>query len=286
MKNTEIKFFNEGEKRVCYLPESVQQIKKYFDQNKDATLIISFSEIMDKKNHNDFNDISNINITKLMLSGRSRKEYNYNALLKITKLIELDDRCGNLEYDFKHFPNLEILRLEWNKKTQNLNSLKKIKELSLWSYKPKNQNLSEFENLISLNELRIIQSNIKGIIGIENLKNINELVLIANRALSINEIEIPFNNIKNLYIESCKKIELEKIIKLFPNTRKLHYFSSTPIKSLRPLLDGLKNLEELNIAGTKILETDNRYWKDYKNIKSLHFYDRKHHILKLKDFKG
>lgn len=39
-------------------------------------------------------------------------------------------------------------------------------------------------------------------------------------------------------------------------------------KEMKPLLENLNRLQELNLMGTKILENDNRYWKNYHNIKN------------------
>ncbi|MEM0544036.1 hypothetical protein WFZ85_15670 [Flavobacterium sp. j3] len=281
-----MKFFNQEKKRVCYLPEHQNEIVKYFVENEDATLVVSFDDFILPEKPIDFDNVLEINIKKLMLSGSYHKTNELGAFLKLATLIELDNRNIELHYDFINFPNLEILRYTWQKKCLNISECKKLKELSLWSYKPKNQNLTEFSKLNSLDELRIIQSNIKSINGIENLQNIREMVFIANKLLSFDDMNCVFPNVEILHIESCKEIKIEKIIKLFPNIKDLNFFSSNEIESLRIILDNLKNLERLNVYNLKILENDNTYWKDYKNLKSFNFQDRKHHILKRKDFKN
>jgi Leucine-rich repeat (LRR) protein len=217
-KNT-MKFFNQEKKRVCYLHEHQHEIVKYFGDNEDATLVVSFDEFILPKKPIDFNKVSEINIKKLMLSGSYHKTNELGAFLKLPTLIELDNRDIELHYDFINFPNLEILRYTWQKKCLNISECKKLKELSLWNYKPKNQNLTEFSKLNSLDELRIIQSNIKSINGIENLQNIKEMVFIANKLLSFDDMNCAFPNVEILHIESCKEIKIEKIIKLFPNIK-------------------------------------------------------------------
>lgn len=279
-----MKFFNEEKKRVCYLPEHLKEIVKYFDENLDATLIIDFDEFILPTEPINFDEISEIKINKLMLSGCYHKTNELKSLLKIDSLKELVNRDVELYYDFKNFPNLEILIYSWQKNCSNIAECKKLKELSLWHYKPKNQNLTEFSELNSLNELRIIQSNIKSINGIQNLQNIKEMFFIGNKVLSFDDMACTFPNVEILFIESCKEIKIEKVIELFPNVKDLNYFSSNEIESLRIILDNLKKLEKLNVYNLKILETDNRYWKEYKNLKQLNFQDRKHHLLKRKDF--
>jgi hypothetical protein len=279
-----MKFYNQEKKRVCYLPEDHKEIVRYFNENEDATLVVSFDEFILTKKPIEFNKVSEIKIKKLMLSGSYHKINELGAFLKLKNLIELYNRDINLEYDFKEFPNLERLIYSWQKKCTNLSECKKLTELSLWHYKPKSQNLAEFQQLSSLNELRIIQSNIKSITGIENLQTIREMSFIGNGVLSFEDIDIIFPNVEILYIESCKEIRIERIIKLFPNLKSLNFFSGREIESLRIILDNLEKLEKLNVYNLKILESDNRYWKEYKNLKSFNFQDRKHHLLKRKDF--
>ncbi|CAM3498706.1 hypothetical protein FLGE108171_00415 [Flavobacterium gelidilacus] len=286
MSKNELTIYNIKMKRVGFFPNVIPKIIEYFNENSDATLIIDFQELRCYyEKFTDFSVIKQINPTKLLIHSKPHKDLNVESFYQLENLIELDNR-NEFIYNFSNFPNLEILRYEWNKSSTNLSELKKIKELSLWQYKPKNQNLTEFNSLTSLTELRIIQSNIKSINGIENLQKIKEMVFIANRFLSFNNLTCTFPNVEILHIESCKEIRIEKIIKLFPNVKDLNFFSSYEIESLRIILDSLKKLEKLNVYNLKILESDNSYWKEYKNLKELNFQDRKHHILKRKDFEN
>jgi hypothetical protein len=284
MIKNKLTFYNEELKRVGFSPNLVNEIKEYFKKNNDATLIVDFDDLW--CNHNDFKDFSiikEIDIRKLLIQGTHTEGSDTKSFLEIENLIELDNRYV-FDYDFKKLPNLEILRYSWKKNSSNLSECKKLKELSLWSYKPKNQSLTEFTKLNSLEELRIIQSNIKSINGIENLQKIKEMVFIGNKVLSLDDMNCTFPNVEILFIESCKEIRIEKVIELFPNVKDLNYFSSNEIESLRIILDNLKKLEKLNVYDLKISESDNRYWKEYKNIKQFNFQDRKHHLLKRKDF--
>lgn len=279
-----MEFANKEKKRVYFLPEFQSELVKYFDENSDATLILSFDSFIGRKTNIDFSKLLEINYRKICIVGNHNNPDEFKSLLKSEILTELDNRDLTLEYDFKNFPNLEILILSWHKKCSNISECVKLLELSLWAYKPKSQDLTEFSSLKSLKELRIIQSNIKTISGIENLQNIREMIFIGNRSLSFEDVDVVFPNVEVLYIESCKGIRIEKVVAMFPNVKDLNFFSSVEIKSLRIILDNLKKLEILNVYDLKISETDNRYWKDYKNLKLLNFQDRKHQLLKRKDF--
>ncbi len=278
-----MKFANKEEKEVYFLPEFQSELVKYFNENSDATLFLSFDEFIERESPIDFDKLSEIKYKKLFVIGRHDLN-ELSVLLKSDILIELNDRNLYLEYDFNNFPKLERLVYTWQKNCLNIAECKNLQELSLWAYKPKSQNLAEFSSLKSLKELRIIQSNIKSISGIENLQNIKEMIFIANRTLSFDDIQVVFPNVEILHIESCKEIRIEKVVTMFPNLKYLIFFSSVETESLRIILDNLKKLEKLNVYDLMISETDNRYWKDYKNLKLLNFQDRRHQLLKRKDF--
>lgn len=281
---SKIQMHNEQLKRVGFTPNAIPELITYFEENLDATLIINFGQLMCYyEDFKDFSVIKQINPKKLLIQSFPDEDCNVEALHSLEDLIELENR-NEFIYDFNNFPKLEILRYHWHKNCLHLSESKKLKELSLWHYKPKNYNLTEFSNLNSLEELRIIQSNIKSINGIENLQNIKEMVFIANKALTFDDVNSTFPNVEILYIESCKGIMIEKVIQLFPNVKDLNFFSSNEIDSLRIILDNLKKLEILNVYDLKINESDNRYWKDYKNLKVFNFQNRKHQILKRNDF--
>jgi hypothetical protein len=280
MKN--ITFLNIDKKRVLFEPDNYTNLFEYFNLNKDATLVIDFYDLVEYPAFYSFDCLKNIKVRNLLLSGSKRANYDLSELMKMEELKLLDNRAIDLEYDFINFPNLETLRYTWNKNCKNISSLKKLKELSLWSYKPKNQDLYEFIYMNNIEEIRLVQSDIKSINGIEKLENLKELALVSNKNLSFDNFNHVLPKIEFLYIESCKKID-DGFCKLFPNLKKLEFVNNSSIDSLKNILENLKKLEYLNIAGTNILESDNRYWKNYSNLK-INFLDKKHHILKRKDF--
>ncbi|MEO6302497.1 MAG: hypothetical protein ABIP51_04935 [Bacteroidia bacterium] len=190
----------------------------------------------------------------------------------------------NIVLDFSKIKKLNSIWIDWNKKQTNLFNLSDLQELQLWKYKPKKFNLDELKKLSSLQTLGIFQSNIQSIKGIEDLSSLKNLKLGYDKDLEIlfSDFKKPFNNIEQLHIEVCKKINLD-FIKLFPNLKRLKIFNNGKLKSLRPILDGLPKLEEIFIGETIIEESDNEYYKNYPNIKKFFFKEMKHHKLKLND---
>lgn len=277
-------FANEEKKRVYFFPKDVNDISTYFHQNTEATLIVDFDEYFENRNQKDFfEDINRIPFKKILLIGNGSHNYDLNNFKSNQNLVELEDKYSEIPYDFARFPNLEILRYEHVKNCSNYSSLIKLKELSLWAYP--NKNIDEFLGLYNLEDLRFVQSKIISLNGINLFKKLTNVFLIANKDL-IFDINVKVNDsVRELYIESCKKIDINLIPKLFPNLEKLTLMKNGEIKELKPLLENLNRLQELNLMGTKILENDNRYWKDYDNIKKISFLDQKNLLLKANEFK-
>lgn len=276
-------FLNKQEKRVLFIPDDFVEIIEYFNSNKDACLVINFYELRQYENFNSFDFLKEVKIKHLRISGSKKKDYDLNGLLKIKALKSLDNTSVDLPYDFNDFKSLERIRLTWNKSCVNFSSLNFLLELSLLEYKPKSRNLLEFQNLRQLEEIRLIQSNINSISGIEFFSKLKIVSFISNRSLTLDGFDYVFESVEELYIESCKKINYNQAIKLFPNIRKLTYINNADLESLRPFLDSFKKLDSLNVAGTMILEKDNRYWEDYDNIEDFNFSNRKHQLLKVED---
>jgi hypothetical protein len=279
-----LQFANEIKKRVCFLPKDINDISTYFHQNTEATLIVDFDEYFENRNQKEFfKDINRIPFKKILLIGNGSHNYDLNNFKTNQSLVELEDKYSEIPYDFTGFPNLEILRYEHIKNCSNYSSLIKLKELSLWAYP--NKNIDEFLGLYNLEDIRFVQSKITSLNGINLFKKLTNVFLIANKDL-IFDINIKVNdNVRELYIDGCKKIDINLIPKLFPNLEKLTLMKNGEIKELKPLLENLNRLEELNLIGTKILENDNRYWKDYNNIKKINFLDQKNLLLKANEFK-
>lgn len=277
-------FANEEKKRVYYFPSDIEGLIEYFNHNPDATLIINFDKYLDYNNQKDFlKKVNLINYKKVLVNGVGSFDFNLEYLKTNKNLIELDDKYSEVAYDFLNFPNLEVLRYLYIEESSNYSRLTKLQELSLWSYSKKS--IDEFLGINNLKDLRFIQSKIQDIDGIGNFKKLEKVFLITNKDLKFDINNQTNENVKELYIDNCKKIEINSIPQLFPNLQKLAIINNGEIKELKYILEKLKNLRELNLMKTKILESDNRYWKDYTNIESIQFLDYKHLVLKSDDFK-
>jgi len=237
---------------VLFTPNTIKLIKEYLLLNNDAILVINFFDLCLDSSFNNFDILKGLNIRNLLLSHISCKEKDIDTsyLLNINSLVTLDDRNSELPYDFSRMPNLEVLRYGWTPKCKNLNTYNILIELGLWGYKPKSKDLTAFSTFTNLIELRLLQSNIRTIIGLEKTNNIKTLSLVYNRALDLKNVDFVMESVEDLYIENCPKINKEDVIRIFPNVKSLVFASKRLSKDIkRYFIENLKNLKEFDETG-------------------------------------
>ncbi|MEP0265600.1 hypothetical protein [Dokdonia sp.] len=276
-----IEFISEQHKNITYTEEANSLIKKYVLENPNAIVNFKLNDLKKKNGLELFEFIGNESDARNQIS-------DYETIESILKYKSLKGLFINEhtkpKVDMSNFPNLRLLSCDWNLKILNISTLKKLQQFNLFQYKPKSKNLMELSTLSSLKYLKLGSGNYESLKGLNKLKNLRELRIYSNRSVKTDDTII-LESVEALYISSCKSYDHD-FYKSFPNLKILHLESSNDLESLKPILDNLINLKEINICGIKVLEEDNTYWKDYKNITTLNFFNRKHQKLKTKDFEN
>ena len=191
-------------------------------------------------------EVSEININNSQIN-------NIDALYSQNNLKSLILQDISCNVDMSRFDGLESFSGTWNKNYENLDKQNKIKHLNLSNYNPKLKNLSELVKFSELETLELVNSTIQTLAGIERLINLNSLKLYFLKNLtSIKDLEYS-NNIKELMIEGCKKIEdynsLEKVRKL----SKITILNCGCIENIR-FVDSLEEIDYFVCLKTKIKE--------------------------------
>jgi hypothetical protein len=183
-----------------YLEEQIQ----YCIENRIVNLYISWYNGF----HSDSVEfIDRINLKRLIINP-----YKIKSLTAINNQHELvflgiNSDPVNQEIDFNNFKKLEVFRGIWTKKLKNLFDCKSLKVLWLWKLKSKANDLSELAGLEKLIEIRINQSSIINCNGIGELKSLKKVGLAYNKYLESFLGEKKVNQIEEIEIEMCKKIE-------------------------------------------------------------------------------
>lgn len=276
-----------NKKIVTLSTKNFQKVKDYINTHSDIivrarpTTYDKDGFILDILN---LDILKDIDIRKFLYSDIGTITISdFSGLYFLKNLEELDIRMNRpIVLDFSKFKTLASASIYyWPGKTKNLFLCKTLKNLSIWKYDSMYKNLMEMSSLENLETLRVIQSSIKTIGSIEKLSKLKTIELSYNSKLKIdcNELNIVMPDIEELEINTCKNIGLD-FLKIFPNLKRLTLVKFQPIPELKIILDGLPKLEKLFVGETKILESDNRYYLNYPQIKEFFFDEKKHHVIK------
>jgi hypothetical protein len=142
--------------------------------------------------------------------------------------------------DFGKLPNLRSLGVYWN---PGFESLFKSQNLELlWVFSPPDPDLQRFAELGKLKRLEFSQGrHLVSTRGVERLANLEFLGLYLQSALErLTDLSLAVG-LRELEIETCKKLTTLEEISTLVNLRHLHVANCGEIASLRPL----KNLHDL-----------------------------------------
>jgi hypothetical protein len=281
-----IEFIDEEQKGIIYTNKAHDLIKEYVIDNNDIVVNFKLIDLKDKDTQALFEFVGKLENASAVIyefdSFDSILDYKFINSLSVNENTAKGNKKPSL--DLSNFPYLTYCSIDWNPKISNIGALHKLRQLNLFQYKPKSKDLTELSTLESLKNLKLGSGNYESLKGLDNLKNLKELRLYSNRSVKTDKTII-LKSVESLYISSCKSYD-HNFYKSFPNLKTLDLESSNDLESLKPILDSLRYLKEINICGTKVLEEDNSYWKGYENITMLNFNNRKHHKLKTKDFEN
>lgn len=235
-------------------------------------------------------ELENLNFLKEFpflkkLSVRNHKLRDLSGInyLPQLKTLAINDVKPNLSLDLTEQVFLEALFGTLPKKTIGLNKLNNLKRLELWSYSPKDKDLTEITNLVNLEEVRIIQGNIMSIEGISGLKKLKRLELAYLRNLTdILPFEKLESNLRYLEIDHCKKVEKYDSISNLYSLETLLLNDCGDIPSIN-FVKNLTNLKTLVFAGSNIVDGDLSLCE---NMDYVYFTNKKHYSHRVKDFKN
>lgn len=202
--------------------------------------------------------------------------------LKELRSVDISTYCKT-KIDFNQFPLLEDCFIEWRKGCDSLFECENLKTLGINNYKEESSSL--FSKLINLEKLTLLNSSIKDINGIFELKFLNYLSIGNLRnIISINGIE-NLQNLEILEIQKCKNIYSISNVFELKKLKKFHLLDSGNIKTI----NGIEKLAELEwfifYESTNIVDGDLSPLFKLKKLTNISFQNRKHYSNKREEFR-
>jgi len=218
-------------------------------------------------------------IEKLNISSDTIEDYRGMQYLINLKELTLNEAKGRV--DLTYNPIIEDLSVVMSKNIIGLYTLKRLKKLRLWKYKPKSKDLSEISALKLIEELAITNSTIESLNGCGRLENLQKLELnYLNKLCYLNGLEGNLHSLTKLEFESCKKIKNHEFVKCLTNLQKLGFNSCGNIETIG-FIDNMLNLRHFTFLNTNIVDGN---LEPCIGIEYVAFTNKKHYTHKERDF--
>nr|WP_286181099.1 hypothetical protein [Bacillus sp. ISL-37] len=222
-------------------------------------------------------------IESLSLGGEDLKDVTGLYHLKNLKSLSINETRPSLEIDFERIPSLEVIYGQLPPKAKGIETLESLKEMVLWSYKPKTKNLEQFSGLRNLESLELIQSNIISLMGAKGLESLEKLGLYYLRSFNdLKDIKDLSKSLRVLEIENCKKIDDYTSISELKGLEKLLIMDCGDLASIQ-FINQLPQLKLLAFGGTTVLDGD---LYPCECIEEVNFTQKKHYTHRLKEYKA
>ena len=127
--------------------------------------------------------------------------------------LDLEDLSMDLSFSKERisldsFPNLRFLSImKYSPRVTGISRCQKLEYVQIWNYCSKNNNLSEFQTMRSLNHLSLIRPRIVSLQGIESCANIRELKIGYARGLRDISAAKSLNGLEKVELYNCKAIQ-------------------------------------------------------------------------------
>jgi hypothetical protein len=226
------------------------------------------------KEYDFFTEVSVIkDLTEIDIAG-------VKFLKKLTQMTLSNDSQG---LDFSNFPSLEDASFDWNSNIVNLSQCKNLKRLILWKFKPKSRSFKELGGLHNVTSLKVTQSNIISLSGLEEFSHLENFeAYYLSKLEDLNGIDAIKNSLKSLILEKCKKLnDYENALSSLTSLHKLILADCSPIGNLE-FVNKLTELTFFSFVGTDVKDGDLALLAKRK-FEHVGFDDKRHYSHKMKE---
>jgi hypothetical protein len=279
-----VRLLKEGNVRIRIDDDGVVSVKINEDNLKESIAYIQEHQINNVDISYELEHVNFLNecpeIERLSIGGEDLKDVSGLYHLKDLKSLSINETRPSLGIDFERIPSLEVLYGQLPPKAKGIGTLENLKEMRLWSYKPKTKSLEQLSALKNLESLELSQSNITSLKGVEGLESLKTLGLYYLRSFrDIKDIE-NLSNLRVLNMEKCKKIDDYTPIAELKGLEKLFLMDCGELASIQ-FVNSLPHLELLAFGGTTVLDGD---LHPCERIEEVYFTQKKHYTHRLKDY--
>lgn len=257
--------------------------------NKDDIIFINKNKIISIVLNAQYYTFSNLDILREIphiefLDIVSERVTNFNGLryLKKLKYLFISNPISDINIDLTQNINLEFLNIP----TTNIKGIENCIRLSTLVLRKCKFDQIDYKMLPNLKSLDFVDSKkITDLNFLPNSLKVTQLTL--SHLPNLNDISFISKidkNLKELEIETCKKIRQIEIISTLKLLKKLVICNSIPLINTSVILP-LNKLEHFALLGSSFFVDGDLSLLKKMNIKYVGIDDKKHYTLKMKDFR-
>ena len=158
--------------------------------------------------------------------------------------------------DFSNFPELEKCSFSWNNQIKNINKSKKLRELHISKFNPKEKDLTKLSGLKNLEFLELIRTNINSFTGLNNLSKLSKLELHYARNIEfLKDIENASETLEHLSLNSLPKLKDHSDVTKLKKLTWLKLNKCSDIPSIN-FIKQMSKLEKFAFVDTTVTDGD------------------------------
>jgi hypothetical protein len=185
--------------------------------------------------------------------------------------------------DFAWFPLLEVYFGGWHPASQNLAACQELRRLELRGFNPDSRGLEAIARLTRLEVLKVVQTNLESLRGLETLEDLRYLSLAyAAKLSSLDVLTSCGTGLRELSLQNLKKIAFYEPISSLRMLRRLRLTACAPMESLA-WTAGLENLDFFSFVDTVVENGDLAPLLQLPKLRYAGTLDKKHYNYKCAD---
>ena len=181
---------------------------------------------------------------------------NVDAIHSLKNLDSLMLSGKNRKVDFSKFPLLTDLIADWSPHFVNMDKCANLKRLAFYNYNPKSKDCTSLSNVPWIQRLKITQSPIRSLNGLESFNRLNELEFnYCSKLEALCCLEENSENLNSLRFDYCKSIKNHEYVTLLDHLIELAYNDVGTIQSIK-FIKKMPALKKFMFVGTDVTDGD------------------------------
>lgn len=188
--------------------------------------------------------------------------------------LKLTDPAGGI--DFSCFPELESFWGDWHPDHKNIPTCRELRYLDVWHYNAPSQDLVKLVGLVRLEHLRIVQTNLTSLAGIEVLEDVRYLTVSHATRLESLDALAGHDSIREIDFTTANRIQSYGPLAKIRRLRRLKLSRCAAMPNLK-WLAGMENLDFFAFVDTNVVDGDLSPLLKLPRLRYVGTLDKKHY---------